>query len=400
MLAARLTQLKVKTLVIDRNARIGDNWRNRYYSLTLHNEICTNHFPYLPFPDNWPVYIPKDKLANWFDFYAESLELNVWMGTNCVGARYDPVEEEWIVELQTVDGTTTLRPKCLVLATGVSGLPNMPNFPGRDNFSGCIIHSSSATEGIDANGKSVIIIGSGTSAHDLAQDFHLRGAAVTMVQRSSSTVVSLEPASVRAYETYRRGEGLRPIADIDLMTASLPFDLVRRLHVFLSGKMAEDDAELLAGLRDAGFLLDNGDDDTGFFLKLLRSLGGYYINVGASNLIIDRKIALRSGVGVEQLDESEVLLSDGTRLTADIVVAATGYLPLQETVRSMLGDEIADRVGPIWGIGDDGELRNMFAATAQPGFFVVGGPFTLCRIYSRYTAFLIRSVLGPRTVWH
>ena len=116
-----------------------------------------------------------------------------------------------------------------------------------------------------------------------------------MLQRSSTTVVGLEPASVRAYSLYRENEGARPIEDIDLMSAAVPFDMVRQLHGPLSKVMAEDDKELLGALRNVGFKLDNGEDDTGFFMKLLRYLGGYYINVGASNLIIDGAIKLKSG---------------------------------------------------------------------------------------------------------
>src|SRR6266550_4179577 len=102
-----------------------------------------------------------------------------------------------------------------------------------------------------------------TSAHDIAQNLHLRGARVTMLQRSSVTVVSLEPSSVRPYEMYRSNDGIRPIADVDMMAASVPYDLLRRLHGPLSRQMAEEDKDLLDGLRRVGFLLDNGEDDTG-----------------------------------------------------------------------------------------------------------------------------------------
>src|SRR6202012_5058781 len=79
-IAARLGQLQVDTLIVDRERRIGDNWRNRYHALVLHNQVHVNHLPYMPFPPNWPTYIPKDKLANWFETYAESMGLNVWSG--------------------------------------------------------------------------------------------------------------------------------------------------------------------------------------------------------------------------------------------------------------------------------------------------------------------------------
>ena len=83
-IAARLHQLGIDALIVDRHKRIGDNWRTRYHSLTLHNEVHVNHLPYLPFPPTFPVYIPKDKLANWFESYVEAMELNFWTGTELV----------------------------------------------------------------------------------------------------------------------------------------------------------------------------------------------------------------------------------------------------------------------------------------------------------------------------
>ena len=84
-IAARLKQLQIDTLIVDREARIGDNWRKRYHALTLHNQVQVNHLPYMPFPPNWPTYIPKDKLANWFEAYVDAMELNFWTGTEFEG---------------------------------------------------------------------------------------------------------------------------------------------------------------------------------------------------------------------------------------------------------------------------------------------------------------------------
>jgi putative flavoprotein involved in K+ transport len=260
-------------------------------------------------------------------------------------------------------------------------------------FGGQVVHSSRSTHDLDVQGKSVLVVGAGTSAHDIAQDLHLRGADVTILQRSSTTVVGLEPASVRAYALYRDNERTRPINDIDLMSVSIPFDLVRQLHKTLSKQMEEDDKDLLGKLRSVGFLLDNGEDDTGFFMKLLRSLSGYYINVGASDLIIEGKIKLKSGVRLDRMDATQAHFSDGSALRTDMVVMATGYQPLQEAVRALFGDEVADKVGEIWGIGPDGELRNMWVRTKQDGFFVAGGTLTMCRFYSQITALLIKADL-------
>ena len=394
MLAARLGQLNISTLVVERTERVGDVWRNRYHTLQLHNEICMNHFAYLPFPDTWPVYIPKDKLADWLEFYAEAMELNVWTKTLFLGGEYSNLAKRWTVQLRLADGSTrTMRPSQVVLAVGVSGLPNIPDFKGKDDFGGKIVHSSGNSDDLDVRDKSVLVVGAGTSGHDIAQHLHWRGANVTMLQRSSITVVSLEPSSVRPYELYRQNDGIRPITDTDLIAASIPYPLLARLHRPLSRQMAKDDKELLDGLRKIGFLLDNGEDDTGYFLKLLRYQAGYYLNIGASELLIEGKIKLKVAVEVERLELGKVIFSDGSALDADIIILATGYKPLQEGVRAMFGDEAADRVGPIWGIGDDGELNNMYARTAQEGFYVAGGGIPGARAYSHYTALLIKAAL-------
>jgi putative flavoprotein involved in K+ transport len=272
-------------------------------------------------------------------------------------------------------------------------IPRRPKLKGIEDFDGPVLHSSGQSDDLDVKGRSVLVVGAGTSAHDIAQDMHLRGADVTMLQRSPVTVVSLEPSSVRAYELYRKNDGVRPLADTDFMIAAVPYDLLRRLHGPLSRQMAEMDKDLLDGLRKVGFRLDNGEDDTGYFLKLLRYQAGYYINVGASELIIQGKIKLKSGLEIERLTQRTAAFSDGSSLDVDVLVLATGYQPLQEAVRTMFGDNVADRVGPIWGIGSDGELRNMYARTAQEGFFVAGGGFPAARMYSQYTAMLIKADL-------
>jgi len=186
------------------------------------------------------------------------------------------------------------------------------------------------------------------------------------------------------------------------MAASVPYSLLAKLHMPLSHQMAEDDNELLDGLRKVGFLLDNGEDDTGYFLKLLRYQAGYYLNIGASDLIVAGKIKLKSGVDIQRLTATHVIFSDGSSLEADIIVLATGYRPLQDSVRAMFGDEVADRVGPIWGIGDDGEACGIYSETGQEGFYVTGGGIPGARAYSRYTALLIKAALEglrpPRTV--
>jgi len=388
-IAARLGQLQVDTLIVDREQRIGDNWRNRYHALVLHNQVHVNHLPYMPFPPNWPAYIPKDKLAAWFEAYVDSMELNCWTGTEFAGGSYDKAEGRWSVELRRADGTTrVMRPRHVVVATGVSGIPILPDIPTLGNFAGTVLHSSQYQDGDAWRGKRAIIIGSGNSGHDIAQDLHASGATVTLVQRSSTMVVNVEPSAQLPYALYDEGPSLE---DCDLITASVPLPLARKSHVLLTEQAKKLDQDLLDGLARRGFRLDFGDDGTGWQFKYLTRGGGYYFNVGCSDLIVKGEIGLAQFADLAGFVAEGARMRSGETLRADLIVLATGYKGQEHLVRQLFGDAVAARVGPIWGFGDELELRNMFTRTPQPGLWFIAGSFAQCRIYSKYLALQIKA---------
>jgi cation diffusion facilitator CzcD-associated flavoprotein CzcO len=398
-IAARLTQLQVDTLIVDREQRVGDNWRNRYHALTLHNQVQVNHLPYMPFPPNWPTYIPKDKLAGWFEAYVESMELNYWTATEFEGGAYDDREGRWSVVLRRADGTKReIHPRHVVLATGVSGIPNLPDLPALRNFAGKVLHSSQYDDGDAWQGKNVLVIGTGNSGHDIAQDLHSSGARVTLVQRSSTLIVNIEPSAQLAYALYDEGP---PLEDCDLITASIPLALARKSHVLLTERAKSLDRKLLDGLERVGFKLDFGEDGTGWQFKYLTRGGGYYFNVGCSELIVEGRIGLVQSSDIAGFVAEGARLRTGETLAADLIVLATGYKGQEHLVRTLFGDDVAERVGPIWGFGDEQELRNMFVRTAQPGLWFIAGSLAQCRIYSKYLGLQIKACevgLLPRTV--
>ena len=394
ILAARLRQMGADALVIERLPRIGDNWRNRYHSLTLHNEVWANNMPYMPFPETWPTFLPKDMVAGWLEAYAESLELNVWTETELVSADYDEDLRRWSACVRRPDGSErTFSVPHLVLATGgVSGVPNIPAIPGLDSFEGEVLHSSAFRSGIPYQGKRAIVIGTGNSGHDVAQDLQSNGAAsVTMVQRGPTCVVSLVPSGTMVYSLYSEGP---PVDDIDLITAAIPYPVLRETYQWLTKRTCELDAPLLRRLNAAGFETDFGEDETGFHMMYLRTGGGYYINVGCSDLIADGKIGVVQSRDMAAFTPEGLLMQDGRELPADLVVLATGYENQQEGVRRLLGDEIADKVGPVWGFDENYVMRNMWQRTAQPGLWIMGGSLVDCRLYSRFLALLIRADLA------
>ncbi|MGB8608663.1 flavin-containing monooxygenase [Bradyrhizobium sp.] len=388
-IAARLKQLRIDTLVVDREARIGDNWRNRYHALTLHNQVQVNHLPYMPFPPNWPIYIPKDKLANWFEAYVESMELNYWTGNEFESGAYDETEGRWSVVLRRADGSPReMHPRHVVMATGVSGIPNLPDIPGLKKFAGTVLHSSQYGDGEAWKDKKALVIGTGNSGHDIAQDLHSSGARVTLVQRSSTLITNIEPSAQLAYAAYNEGT----LEDNDLIATSMPLVLAKRSHVMLTEQSKKFDQELLEGLERVGFKLDYGEGGTGWQFKYLTRGGGYYFNVGCSDLVVKGQIGLIQFSDVHSLVAEGARMKNGETIAADLIVLATGYKGQEHLVRKLFGGEIADRVGPIWGFGDTQELRNMYTRTAQPGLWFIAGSLAQCRINSKYLALQIKAI--------
>ncbi|HMM90623.1 flavin-containing monooxygenase [Bradyrhizobium sp.] len=388
-IAARLKQLNVDTLIVDREKRIGDNWRKRYHALTLHNQVQVNHLPYLHFPPNWPTYIPKDKLANWFETYVEAMELNFWTETEFEGGSFDEKEGRWTVTLRRADGTKrVMHPRHVVLATGVSGIPNVPEISGLKDFSGKVLHSGGYDDGESWKGKRAIVIGTGNSGHDIAQDLHSSGADVTLFQRSSTLVVSIEPSAQLVYTPYNEGT----LEDNDLIAVSMPLKLARKSHAITAEKSRALDQELLDGLERAGFKLDFGEDNTGWQFKYLTRGGGYYFNVGCSDMIIKGDIALKQFSDLDTFTPDGAKMKAGEIIKADLVVLATGYRPQEELVRKLFGAAVEKRVGTIWGFGEEQELRNMYTRTGQPGLWLIAGGLAQCRIGSKHLALQIKAI--------
>ncbi|MCH2484261.1 MAG: NAD(P)/FAD-dependent oxidoreductase [Gammaproteobacteria bacterium] len=391
-IAARLRQLNVDTLVLEKNERVGDNWRNRYHTLTLHNQVQVNHLPYMPFPPTWPTYIPKDKLAGWFETYVEAMELNVWTATEVERGQYDPDKRRWSIETRSSDGRQrTLKPQHIVMATGASGIPNLPNdIQSLANFAGTTVHSEEYTHGTAWQGRKALVLGTGNSGHDIAQDLHANGAKVTMIQRSPTMVVNIEPSAQLPYALYDEGPSLE---DCDLLAAATPLKVLRKTHQLVTEKAKELDKPLLDGLTKAGFALDYGTDNTGWQFKYLERGGGYYFNVGCSDLIANGQIRLIQYRDIDQFIASGVKLNHGEIIDADLLVTATGYKGQHHLVTRLFGEGVAARCGPIWGFDEENqELRNMWMRTGQPGLWFIAGSLAQCRIFSKTLALQIKAI--------
>jgi putative flavoprotein involved in K+ transport len=412
-LGARLRQLGVPTIIVDKRGRPGDQWRSRYKSLCLHDPVWYDHLPYIKFPENWPVFSPKDKIADWLESYTRVMELNYWTNTEAKQATYDEAAGEWRVTVERDGQAHVLRPKQLVVATGMSGKPNMPELPGTDVFRGDL-HHSSQHPGPDAyKGKRCVVIGSNNSAFDICGALWEVGADVTMVQRSSTHIVRsdtlMEIGLGALYSEEAVAAGMTT-EKADMTFASVPYRILHELQIPLYDQMRERDADFYERLEKAGFEHDWGPDGSGLFMKYLRRGSGYYIDVGAADLVANGEITLVKGQ-VDHLTEDAVVLADGTSLPADLVVFATGYNSMNGWVADLISPEAADAVGKVWGLGSDtpkdpgpweGEERNMWKPTRLPALWFHGGNLHQSRHYSLYLALQLKARCEgiPTPVWN
>jgi len=401
-LGAQLRTQGVPFLIVDKYEKPGDQWRARYKSLTLHDPVWFDHMPIIPFPDNWPVYTPKDRVADFLESYAKILDITFWGNTAFTSAKRNAADDGWEATVEKDGKEIILKPAHIVMATGNSGFPNIPEFDGADIFEGEQMHSSEFTSGENYAGKDVVVIGANNSAHDICANLVENGIQPTMVQRSSTLILSAaanRKAAATMYSEEAVEAGLTT-QKADLLGASMTIKMAEPHQRRNYERIAKDDADYYKRLTDAGFELDFGEDGTGLWIKYLRKGAGYYIDVGASQMIVDGRIKLRSGVGIDRLTKDSVILSDGSELKADIVVYATGFGSMEEWVKRLISPEIADKIGKCWGYGSgtrgdpgpwEGELRNMWKPTAQDGLWFHGGNLQQSRFYSHYLALQLKA---------
>ncbi|KAF4774902.1 flavin-containing monooxygenase [Colletotrichum scovillei] len=396
-IGVRLRNLGLPTLLIDRNEHVGDSWRKRYRTLMTHDPIQYCHLPFIPFPGNWPQFMPKDKLADWLESYAKMMELNIWTSTTIEETSYNEKEKTWTVKLRRADGTIrTLKPRHIVLATGQAGDPITPTLPGQDDFKGVVYHGSQHQDASlvdNLSSKKVLVVGSGNSSHDICQNFYENGAAqVTMIQRGGTYVITANKGIFVMHKGMYE-EGGPPTEDCDIVAQSIPIPVQFALSTHGTKAITAVDQELLDGLSKAGFKLDFGPEGSGIYRKYITRGGGYYIDVGCSQLIVDGKVKVHhSPGGITGFTPTGLKLADGTTLDADIVVLATGYDGMRSSTRNILGDKVADRVKECWDLDEQGEINSIWRSSGHPRFYYMGGNLALCRSYSRLLALQIKAV--------
>jgi cation diffusion facilitator CzcD-associated flavoprotein CzcO len=391
-IAARLGALDVPTLVIDREARVGDQWRKRYASLALHSTVFGDHLPYLPLPPTWTAHTPKDKYADWLESYAKLLDINVWAGTTFLNGHYDKDAERWTIYVRRADGSIReLRPRHFVVAGGLFGSPKIPAVNGIEGFKGVVVHSDEFQGGADFPGKKALVVGAGVSGHEIVHDLYEHGTDVTMLQRSATYVVTYE-----SYHRYWSGhfteDPIFPPEFADQIAYATPNLRSDEINKVLVQRAKENDQDLLDRLAARGFKFEWGPDGTGIIGAHMSGRDSYQINIGASELIADGKVHLKQGVElVEVKDGNTAVFSDGSELEVQLIVFATGYEQFWNHIKPALGTAAA-KIDKAYGRAADNEYANTWRRSAQPGLWFGTGFIRMARFYTRFMAVLIKAI--------
>jgi putative flavoprotein involved in K+ transport len=329
-------------------------------------------------------------LGMWFEFYASAMEINHWTNTEFTRATWYADTQRWTATLKHARrGERVMHPRHIVFANGVSSYPLIPDIPGLDEFTGDVVHSEGFDSGAPYAGKRAIIIGTGSSGNDIALDLHSFDCDTTIVQRGSSTVVSIEPSAKLNYALYDEG---MPVEDCDLIGSAVTPPLLIEAYRGAVKRMMNLDHDMIEGLKSIGFKFDVGEDSTGHQMKYRRKGGGYNLDAGSSQLMIKGEIKLLQDEDIERYCADGALLKDGSVVPADVIVLGTGYYPQSELIRRTLDADVVERIGQIWGEDNDGELANMFKRTPQDGAWFIAGSLTQVRIYSKYMALQIKAL--------
>ncbi|KAF7342826.1 hypothetical protein MSAN_01998600 [Mycena sanguinolenta] len=389
--AARFKAMNIPTLLIEKEARVGDH-----------------AMLYKPYPQNWPIFTSRGKLAQWLEGYADSEDLVIWTKSQLLPTpRYDAAAKRWTVVVDRDGKHVTIRPKHIVMAAGTLGSPLFPAMKEPERFEGTILHSAHFQGAAPFAGKRVVVVGAGNSAADVCQDLVFHGAqSVTMIQRSSTCVMAAKNSSAAQQRLWPEGV---PTDIADFKATAIPNLLMKQILRSREPAMWEAEKETHKGLREAGFKMSMGPEGAGPFLLMFEKFGGYCkyprrrfrrvltlstvgIDVGCAELIRQGKVKVKQGVEPRSYTEDSIVFSDGSALPADVVIYATSYRSIRDDLRPLFTDAVIDQTSPLWGLDEEGELNGCYRSSGHPGLWFVAGNFAVSRFFSKQLALQIKAI--------
>ncbi|KAJ7664931.1 hypothetical protein B0H17DRAFT_1211080 [Mycena rosella] len=378
-----LKALGINFAMVEKLPAVGDSWAKRYESATLHTTRIFSGLPFLPFPSDYPQYVPAKLIVSYYAKYVRDLQLPAYHGRECVSAIWDDVQAQWTVTLDGAHGTEVISARNLIFAVGTGGrLPIIPDFPGKDSFRGESLHSVAYKNAASWAGKRVAVVGASTTGCDVAHDCARAGADTVMVQRSATRVYP--QAHIAAIQA-RFWNAELPVEAGDVMATEDPVVLQAELSNLVLGRLKDSyDPEYYDGLRRAGFLATvNGPIHEQIFCRG----GGHYPDIGACAAISRGEIKVKSDAKIESITPSGIAFSDGSKLDVDVIVYATGFVKDSRTTAALVvGEAQAAALEPVWGLDPEGEVSGCWRPSGHDHIWFQGGEMQTMRYYGKFLA--------------
>ncbi|MFF2899849.1 flavin-containing monooxygenase [Streptomyces sp. NPDC057966] len=306
--AASLRELGVRAVVLEKSGNVGASWRRHYDRLHLHTTRRRSALPGLAMPRRFGRWVSRDDVVRYLDKYAEHHELEVVTGVEVSRIDRAPDGRSWQL---TATGGRVLTGRAVVVATGFNHTPRIPDWPGRDTFTGDLVHACDYRNPAPYAGKDVLVVGIGNTGAELAVDLVEGGAArVRIAVRTVPHIV-------------RRSTAGWPAQLTGILVRRLPVRLVDRAGRLMARAAVPDlaaqglprpDTGLYSRVKDGAIPVQ----DVGLIDAVKR---GRVVPVAA----------------VESFDGDAVVLAGGDRITPDAVIAATGYRRSLEGLVGHLG---------------------------------------------------------------
>ncbi|NWF27926.1 NAD(P)/FAD-dependent oxidoreductase [Streptomyces sp. PKU-EA00015] len=310
--AAALRKRGVRAVVLERSGSVGTSWRGHYDRLRLHTTRTLSGLPGLAMPRSFGRWVARDDVIRYLEKYAEHHELEIVTGVEA--SRIERADAGWLLR---ASGGRELTGRAVVVATGHNHTPYLPAWAGLEGYGDGLVHASRYRDAAPYAGKDVLVVGAGNTGAEIAVDLAAGGAA--RVRLAIRTVPHILPRSVAGWPAQRTGI------------------LVRRLPVRLT-----DPATALLCRLTLPDLAEHGlpRPDTGLHARA-RAGATPVLDMGLTDAVRSGRVEVVAAV--ESFDDRKVVLADGTRLTADAVIAATGYRRGLEDLVGHLG--VLDAVG-------------------------------------------------------
>ncbi|MEV0303498.1 flavin-containing monooxygenase [Streptomyces prasinus] len=298
----------VRAVVLERSDGVGTSWRRHYDRLRLHTTRRLSALPGLPIPRRFGRWLARDDMVRYLEKYAEHHRLEIVTGVEVSRVERAADGTGWLLH---ATGGRELTGAAVVIATGLNHTPRLPDWPGRDSYTGEFLHACEYRDARPFAGRDVLVAGIGNTGADIAVDLAEGGA--SRVRVAVRTVPHIVRRSTAGWPAQRSAV------------------LVRRLPVGLVDRLSRAQARVaLPDLSAQGL----PRPDSGLYSRVLE--GSIPVqDVGLVDAV--RKGAVEIVAAVEGFEDGEVVLADGTRIGPDAVIAATGYRPALEGLVGHLG---------------------------------------------------------------